>query len=131
MAIRSLLAAAGGAVVVGLVMSAALHADVTNPSKTTYLTFNRPVGLPGVALGTGTYIFELADPGNLTVVRVMDRDRKRVYYTGFTHEIRRPAGLPSDRMVSFGEAPAGAVQPITVWWPLDETTGRQFIYPKK
>ena len=33
-----------------------------NLNKTTYLTFNRPVGLPGVTLGSGTYVFELPEP---------------------------------------------------------------------
>ena len=34
------------------------HANATHKM---YLTFNRPVALPGVSLGTGTYIFEIPD----------------------------------------------------------------------
>jgi hypothetical protein len=97
-----------------------------------YLTFNHPVALPGVALGSGTYIFELADSDNAwDVVRVLSRDRSRVYYTGFTHLIDRPAGMRRNQAISFSEAPATAAQPIAAWWPQDESTGRRFIYSDK
>ena len=52
----------------------------TNPARTTYLTFSQPVQLPGVALGAGTYLFELADPDAAPgVVRVLSRDRRIAY----------------------------------------------------
>lgn len=101
-------------------------------TKTTYLTFNRPVMLPGVALGTGTYTFEIPDPQMAwDVVRVSSRDGRIVYYSGFTRVVRRPAGLPRGQAVSFAEAPENAVQPIMVWWPSSDSTGRQFIYPDR
>ena len=126
---RKLLAAACGAVAVGLAIPSLTQASYDNSQKTTYLTFNRPVRLPGVALGTGTYIFELPDPeGAWDVVRVSSRDRSRVYFMGFTHIVDRPAGLSRDHIVSFGEARADVTQPITVWWPHDGSRGRQFVY---
>ncbi len=127
MFIRRLLAAACGIAVLGLTMPSTPQA-FDNPSKTTYLTFNHPVRLPGVALGTGTYIFELATPMDLSLVRVLNRDRSLVYYTGFTHAIDRPSGMPPDQVVSLGESRADTAMPITVWWPRDGSRGRQFIY---
>ena len=39
------------------------HASALNPAKsTTYLTFSQAVGLPGVSLQAGTYVFERAEP---------------------------------------------------------------------
>lgn len=114
-----------GAVTVG-VTSHALTFE-----KRTYLTFNRPVALPGVGLGAGTYTFELADPMvENSVVRVSSADRQRIYLTAFTHSIQRPANLRRDQVVSFGEAANGAPAPITAWYPDGSDTGREFIYRK-
>jgi hypothetical protein len=100
-----------------------------NASKTMYLTFNRPVSLPGVTLGSGTYIFELPDPDNAwTVVRVLSRDRSIVYFTAFTAVVNRPSGARAGSPVAFAEAAANQPLPISVWWPQDESTGRKFIY---
>ena len=102
-----------------------------NLGKTTALTFSQPVRLPGVALGAGTYIFEIANPDSgADVVRVMDRDRTTAYFMGFTRAVTRPHGMPREQAVSLGESAAGSAPPITVWWPGGESTGRQFIYPR-
>jgi hypothetical protein len=117
------------AAIVGLLGAGSVHGGETAAARTTYLTVNAPVALPGVALAAGTYIFEL--PGErLDVVRVLSRDRSQVYYTGFTDLVERPAGLRRDRPLSFGESRVGAPRPITVWYPPDESTGHRFVYPK-
>ena len=98
-------------------------------AHTTYLTFSGPVHLPGVALGSGTYIFELADPvGGSGAVRVMSRDRRHAYFMGLTHRVDRPAWLTPNAMVSLGEAAPGSTPPITAWFPLGESTGHAFLY---
>jgi len=98
--------------------------------KTAYLTFSQPLTLPGVGLGSGTYIFEIANPtSGADVVRVMSRDRSISYFMGFTRAVSRPNALPRNQMVSLGESAAGAAPPITVWWPEHDSTGRQFVYP--
>ena len=100
-----------------------------NAAKTTYLTFSQPMRLPGVALGSGTYIFELANPTtSADVVRVMSRDRKTSYFQGFTRPVERRRQDRLDARVSFGESAPVSAPPITVWWPLGESTGRAFIY---
>ena len=106
------------------------HAGATpNAQRTTLLTFSQPVKLPGVALGAGTYIFELAAPDAASdVVRVLSRDRTQAYYMGFTRVVARPGGLSDAKVVSLGEALAGEAPAITAWWPSGESTGRQFIY---
>ena len=69
----------------------------SNEHKTTYLTFSHPLRLPGVALGSGTYIFEIANPDSgADVVRVMSRDRSISYFMGFTRAVARPHTLPRE-----------------------------------
>ena len=97
--------------------------------KTNQLTFSGSFTLPGMTLPAGTYTFELADPTlSLDIVRVVSRDRSKVYYTGFTALVPRPAGLPADRMLTFGEVPAGMPPPIAAWYPTGESIGHRFIY---
>lgn len=121
---KSVLTACSAAIVV-LVMTASGDAST---SRTNHLTFTGPVALPGVTLARGTYIFELAIPTSLDVVRVLSRDRSKVHFMGLTTPILRPAGMPADRMVSLGEAPAGTPAPIMAWYPLGHSTGNKFTY---
>ena len=101
----------------------------TEIHRTTFVTFSRPVSLPGVTLGNGTYVFELAAPEtNLDAVRVFNRDRTQVFYTGFTEHVRRPAGMPPDRVITLRETAAGVPVPIDAWYPLGEAAGHRFIY---
>jgi hypothetical protein len=115
------------AIAMGLATVASTHANVET-SRTQYLTFTRPVALPGVSLKSGTYIFELADPDAAPdVVRVLSRDRKTVLLTAFTMSIDRPASVPLSQYVSLREVAPDRAMPITVWWS-DPRSGRQFVY---
>ena len=109
-------------------MTASGKAWVT-PNRTTLLTFSGQVALPGVVLTAGTYTFERAD-GHPDIVRVLSRDRSRVYFMAFTRQVDRPEGLPASRIVTFGEASGGA-PPIEAWYPPDSSTGHGFIYDTK
>ena len=95
------------------------------------MTFSAPVALPGVSLGSGTYTFEIANPSSgADIVRVLSRDGSRAYFLGFTRAVKRPRSLPREQAVSLGESAKGTPPPITVWWPENESTGRQFVYPR-
>jgi len=121
MQIRKSILAAGGAALVVLATAAGGHAAASR----TYLTFDRPVALPGVVLAGGTYVFERMGAGN-DLVRVSSQDGTRVYLTAFTNEVARPAG--SKVKVVLGEADAGVARPIRAWFPEDTLAGREFIY---
>jgi hypothetical protein len=114
-----------------IILTAASSGDAQpSPRRTTYLTFNRAVGLPGVTLAPGSYVFELGAPSSsLDVVQVTSGDRRRLYYLGFTRPIARPGNL-RDSAVVFGEALEGAPPPIAVWYPPDMSYGRKFVYPR-
>jgi hypothetical protein len=113
---------------VAILVGAALHARA-NVSDTTYLTFSRAVSLPGVTLPAGTYIFERAEQNAPSVVHVLSRDRKKVYWMAFTTPIARPDSL-GNRVVVLGEAAAGEAPPVRAWFPIGETIGHQFNYDR-
>lgn len=121
-------AAVGAAVVAAVILGVSLHVRANVPD-TSYLTFSRAVSLPGVTLPAGTYIFERADQNVPDIVRVLSRDRQKVYLTTFTTSVARPQGL-GDRVVLFGEAAAGSAPPIRVWFPVGEMMGHQFNYDR-
>lgn len=126
---RKRLVTALAAVTLGLATAVSIGASVTD-KHTMYLTFNRPVSLPGVSLGSGTYIFELLDHSHHNVVRVFSRDRRINHFTGLTRSVDRPPDLKGDQVISFAEASPSLPQPIAVWWP-EAAPGRQFIYSTK
>lgn len=114
-----------GVAAMTMIMAGSVDAFV-NARRTNHLTFRVPVALPGVTLAAGTYTFEV--DGRTDVVRVLSRDGSQIYFLGFTTQIQRPAGLPSDRPVTFGEARVGTPWPITAWYPIGESRGHQFTH---
>ncbi len=114
------------AVIALSVLSAAVFASGRN---TMYLTFSGPVGLPGVTLPAGTYIFERVDtPDRIDLVRVSARNRSHVYMTAFTRIVQRPRGLKSSQAVTFREGRPGAAPQIAAWFPMGAGEGHQFVY---
>ena len=125
---RKLLGTLCGVTILALTLTQNAGATL-NANKTTYLTFSQPVGLPNVNLRAGTYIFERAEPnGSPAIVRVLSRDRRFVYYTGFTYLAERPQGLRQGALVTLGESVGGVPPPVKAWWPIGETLGHEFIY---
>ena len=123
---RGMLAVTFGLALVGLVAAAPGNANV-DTERTTQLTFSKPFSLPGVTLGAGTYIFERAAPlSAIEIVRVSSRDRRQVYYMGFTELVEKPRGVNSP--VTFGEAPKGSAAPVREWYPTGTSTGHRFLY---
>ncbi len=89
------------------------------------------MALPGVTLETGTYAFEIHDPGNASnVVLVRDRNRTRPFYLGLTQVVPRPAGIGNRSTVSLGESRRGEPKPIVAWYPPDAEHGLQFMYAR-
>jgi hypothetical protein len=113
-----------------ILLAAATVGHAGSPSRATILTFSGPVELPGVALGSGSYIFEQLDPvGNIDVVTVRDKARTRVYYSGFTRRVERPAGKVG--LVTLEETRPGVVPRILAWYPTSEAVGHSFVYPTR
>jgi hypothetical protein len=76
----------------------------------------------------GTYVFELGPAGtHRDIVRVSGR-QGQTFYMGFTREVPRPRTMAKNQVMAFGERAAGAPAPITVWYPLNERSGHEFVY---
>jgi hypothetical protein len=113
-----------------ILLTAATVGHAWSPSRATILTFSGPVELPGIALGSGTYIFELIDPvGSIDVVTVRDKNQTRVYYSGFTRRVERPSGKVG--AVTLEETRPGVVPRILAWYPTTDPVGHSFVYPKR
>jgi hypothetical protein len=124
---RRLALMACGAAVLGLTVATPDGAASNVPSQLNHLTFSGPVSLPGVTLPRGTYTFEMI-PLHPDIVRVLSRDGSRVYFTGFTMRVGRPAGLSADRLVTLTEMPRGVAPRVEAWYPIGQSTGSRFIY---
>ena len=120
------------AVVIGAFLAAEAVHGGTLPSRRTVLTFSTRVALPYTTLESGSYSFELANPYTADhAVIVMNREHTRVFFLGLTRSVERPASLPPERVMTFGEAPRGMPAPIVAWYPKDESRGYEFIYPAR
>ena len=124
---RKSVLAAFGVLTMGLVLTVPMHGSEVG-LRTNYLTFSGPVALPGVTLRAGTYIFERVVETEPDIIVVRNHDRSKVYFMAFTERTDRPAGMPRDKAVSFGESRPGTAPPITAWYPLDSRSGHRFVY---
>jgi hypothetical protein len=98
--------------------------------KATKLTFTEPVEIPGRALASGTYWFELADStSNRHIVRVWNADRSEVLATILAVPDYRlqPTG---DTVIKFSERPTGTPEAIKAWFYPGDNFGQEFVYPK-
>jgi hypothetical protein len=114
--------------VVGALATASAGAFPT-ANRATYFTFSGAVQLPGVTLPRGTYIFEVANPDSRgDIVRVMSRDRSKLYLMQFTNLVHRPWSRNMKTAITLGETPSGTTPPVKAWYPENDTLGREFIY---
>jgi hypothetical protein len=116
-----------GAVMLGLTLANPGSAASTAASQINHLTFSGR-GVSGVTLPRGTYTFEMI-PLHPDIVRVLSRDGKHVYFTGFTARAARPAGLSPNALVTLAETPRGIAPRIAVWYPMGASEGQAFRYP--
>jgi len=105
-------------------------AQTPESRKLTYLTFTKPVQLPGFELPAGKYRFSLADPDtSRRVVEVTNEDGTKTY--GFLLTIPDERLKPAkDAMVLFNETAAGTPAPVRAWFYPGESIGYEMVYPK-
>ena len=99
--------------------------------KRTYFTFSAPIALPGTTLPAGRYVFRIVDTTtSRKVIQVQSEDQKKSYAMMNTipDQRRDPA---KDATVAFYETAKGTPAAVKSWWYPGESTGYQFIYPRR
>jgi hypothetical protein len=98
--------------------------------KSTTVTFNKPVELPGMVLQAGTYVFKVADiQENRHVVEVLSADQMHFY--GYILAIPNYRLQPtSETVMRFAERPIGQPEALRAWFYPGDNFGQEFVYPK-
>ena len=107
-----------------------LPARADESDKLTYLTFNKPVQLPGVTLPAGRYRFQLADvEESRRVIKIQSEDGKKQIALLLTvpNQLR---DVPKDSLVLFKETAQGQPDAVRSWNYPGERIGYEFVYPK-
>jgi hypothetical protein len=106
------------------------NAKADTRDKATKLTFNEPVEVPGMALGAGTYWFQLADTrANRNIVQIWNEEHTQLIATllAVPDYKLHPAG---NDFVKFDERPTGTPEAIQAWFYPGDNFGQEFVYPK-
>src|SRR5215472_6258395 len=109
------------------IMSAPLSARADEWTKATKLTFNRPVEVPGMILGPGTYVFRLADLSDRNVVQIFNADETHLYEDVLAIPAYRE-NLTDKTVVTFEERAKGAPEAIATWFYPGDNYGKEFVY---
>lgn len=97
-----------------------------------YLTFNTPVGIPGVTLAAGTYLFRFPAGVGSDVIQVLKSDSSDVYSMFVaTHVEDATRNLFSDGRIVVSRERPDAVPRITEWYLAGRSTGYEFLYAGK
>ena len=116
--------------VTALAVCVAAPARADESDKLTYLTFSKPVQLPGVTLPAGRYRFQLADTEeSRRVIKVQSEDGKKQLAMLLTipNQLRN---IPKDPVVMFSETAQGEPDAVRSWNYPGERIGYEFIYPR-
>jgi hypothetical protein len=112
-----------------LVVSLAPAAHASQWDNLTYVTFTRPVQIPGMTLPPGTYAFKSLDQwANPHVVVILSKDQKTVYATALATTPERFNASSSKPVVLFTETRSGTAPAIRAWYLPGQRLGNEFVY---
>lgn len=107
--------------------------------RKTTVTFSQPFEIPGVGsqgsgpqvLPAGTYVFTLVDSlSDRHIVRVFSSDEQQVHATILAIPNYRLRATDKT-VITFAERAAGEPQAIRAWFYPGDTSGQEFVYPKR
>jgi hypothetical protein len=111
-------------------LATATTARADETDKLTYVSFSKPVQLPGVMLPAGRYRFQLADVVETRrVIKVQSEDGKKQIALLLTvpNQLR---DIPKDPLVLFSETAVGQPDAVKAFNYPGERTGFEFVYSK-
>ena len=111
-----------------LFLEVVAHADEADQSIK--ITFSQATEIPGQILPAGTYLFKLADPNELNLVRIFNSEGTRLYATlqTVTAERSKPTG---DTVVVLAEQPDGRPETLVKWFYPGNTSCHELVYSKQ
>jgi hypothetical protein len=110
-----------------LVLWAPLAAKADDWNKETVMTFNKPVEVPGMVLGPGTYDFRLLDSvSDRNVVQILNADGSHLYENVLAIPAYR-AQASDKTVVTFEERAKGSPQAIASWFFPGDNFGEEFV----
>jgi hypothetical protein len=118
-----------------IVVTAAPNAEGTlvkgEPSDY-FLTFNTPVGIPGVTLAAGTYLFRFPAGTGAGIIQVLKADSSTEYSMFTTSQIQdsRRDLFSGAQVVTRRERQTSRPPTIREWYLPGRTAGYEFIYPR-
>lgn len=125
--LKTLSAALGAAM---LMTAATAQAQGIIPDRSTIVTIDAPVALPGVVLPAGSYLFRLADTqASRNVVQIFDKDRTKIFATLIAVSAERNEAS-GEAVITFRETPATEAPALRYWYYAGEKGGQEFVYPK-
>ena len=111
-----------------LFLEVVAHADEADQSIK--ITFSQATEIPGQILPAGTYLFKLADPSNLDLVRIFNSEGTRLYATLQTVTAERPKPT-GDTVVVLAERSEGRPETLVKWFYPGNPAGHELVYPKQ
>jgi hypothetical protein len=113
-----------------LVLWAPLAAKADDWNKETVMTFNKPIEVPGMVLGPGSYDFRLLDSvSDRNVVQILNADGSHLYENVLAIPAYR-AQASDKTVVTFEERAQGSPQAIATWFFPGDNYGEEFVYSK-
>ena|SRR5688572_3201580 len=109
------------------------YVDAQTPvrSHKAYVTFQRPVEIPGRILPAGTYVLKLIVP-EIHVGQILSADETEVFGIFFTMTVdRKPAAnLPTDLKLELREKGAAKWDRLIAWFSPGYTIGDEISYDR-
>jgi hypothetical protein len=111
------------------VFSSPLAAKADDWNQATSMTFDKPIEIPGMVLGPGTYVFKLLGLPNNNVVQIFNADESHLYEDVLAIPAYRFE--PTDKtVITFEERAKGSPEAIHEWFYPGDSYGQEFVYPE-
>ncbi len=109
------------------IMAKSVGADSWD-QKTTF-TFHQPVEIPGGVLAAGTYVFRVDDNTMRNIVRIYDKDGRKVVATLMTANDEGGTWMEAT-VLEYHSGHAGSPRALRAWFYQGKKIGLEFLYPK-
>ena len=109
--------------IAGLLLS--VPAEAAYDSRTTHMTFEHAVSVPGATLPAGHYLFSV---GTSQVVWIRNEDDGRVYGPYFTRPIRRLKSTGTRKIVVTRSAYGNRIPTLRGWFGQHSERGHKLVW---